>query len=459
MLTKTSKVLIDVNPRYIFSSQKSTFTISLADDFNNLVVVEKPVSITLTADSGKFTVITGTDNKTDTGYSPFSFTMTTPQQRVYYTGIKSGNIRINANSDGLLSGRDTITVYYSSSVSSIKIETSSVAFVPSTLSLMLYAVDENDNLIPNCNMGVDLNCINNSNDDRVLSANVNLVNGIARFNVPVNEPGIYMFTVSTDTLQLRTASVFCIVNKTNYSVLRSKTQVGEIKLVVLPNTLNDNIMIEIKKYSDNIIELVPKDNQGYPYTDEAIVTGKSIELTIPYGDFNQDGIVDGTEFKEENLRVWYFENEKWVIPNFVKYKAENYRNYTVSADNNVIDKDQNNVAVHISKLGKYKITGVSTEPTINDVVVYPNPFTDNATISFNIGSDGDVKLDIYTISGRLINTLTKTVASGNSGLIEFSYDGTDNKGQQIANGMYLYKITTKNSVKEYLKTGKLTRIK
>jgi hypothetical protein len=124
-----------------------------------------------------------------------------------------------------------------------------------------------------------------------------------------------------------------------------------------------------------------------------------------------------------------------------------------------VDTNQNTVTVMINKLGTYAIMGVSSDPTIDKLIVYPTPFCNITRFAFNMGSEGDIRIEIYTLTGRLLKVLTKQVVSSQEGFIELEYDGTDNKGDQVANGTYIYKLKTKNSNKHYEKTGKLVRIK
>jgi hypothetical protein len=459
VISKLSKVGLDINPAYIYSSRKSSITVSLMDEFNNLVPVDNPVRVTLTAESGEFSVVIGTDNKVKTGFTPFSFNMTKPQEQVIYTGMKSGDIRIDCESDGLQSGNRTIAVFNSTSVMSVKVETSTTVFVPSNLTFVLHAVDNNDNPVSDTNFGVDLVGENSNTGEQIIATGIYLNDGSAKCSVIIKESGIYEFTTSTGNLRPRTVQVFCVVKKDSYSILQSKTDIGDIKLAILPNTLTENLIIEMKKTGAATVELVPKDAQGYPYLGEAIQADKFMELTFPYPDQNRDGIVDGTDYAAENLRVFYQSGDKWVVQKKVEYKTINLQAGIFNLDNSIINKNLNTVTVRINKFGTYKVMGITTEPTIENVVVYPNPFSNDTKLTFDMGSEGNVKVDVYTVAGRLIKTLVKQVTVNDVGNIELEYDGTDNNGQQIANSTYLYKITTKNTEREYVKTGKFTRMK
>jgi len=71
---------------------------------------------------------------------------------------------------------------------------------------------------------------------------------------------------------------------------------------------------------------------------------------------------------------------------------------------------------------------------------YPNPFNPITTIQYSLTNGTNVTLNIF-------NTLGQTVKSINSGFqqagsYQFVWDGTNNEGDQINSGVYLYQIIT-----------------
>ena len=72
------------------------------------------------------------------------------------------------------------------------------------------------------------------------------------------------------------------------------------------------------------------------------------------------------------------------------------------------------------------------------VMNYPNPFRNRTTFTFVMGpGDADVRIKIFTLSGRLIRTLDEM---GKGGFNQIEWDGRDEDGDELANGVYLYKI-------------------
>ena len=71
---------------------------------------------------------------------------------------------------------------------------------------------------------------------------------------------------------------------------------------------------------------------------------------------------------------------------------------------------------------------------------YPNPFNPSTTISFSLPSDNHTILNIYDISGKLINTLLDK--NMKTGYHNISWDGKDFYGQEVSTGAYVYTLST-----------------
>jgi flagellar hook assembly protein FlgD len=61
----------------------------------------------------------------------------------------------------------------------------------------------------------------------------------------------------------------------------------------------------------------------------------------------------------------------------------------------------------------------------------------------NQSSPVDVTIKIYTVAGRLIATLQENGLVGN--FLTIGWDGRDQDGNEIANGVYLYKVIIRTS--------------
>lgn len=71
---------------------------------------------------------------------------------------------------------------------------------------------------------------------------------------------------------------------------------------------------------------------------------------------------------------------------------------------------------------------------------FPNPFNPSTKIGFTIERDNFVTLKIYNLKGQLIKTLVeKDLAKG---LHQISWNGTDESGNSVASGNYIYEIVS-----------------
>jgi hypothetical protein len=86
---------------------------------------------------------------------------------------------------------------------------------------------------------------------------------------------------------------------------------------------------------------------------------------------------------------------------------------------------------------------------------YPNPFNPSTTILFQIGEPGMVSIKIYDVAGRLIDTLINEEMSPSQGGHEVRWSGTDQFGNNVASGVYLYRLTTNS----FQQTRKLVLLK
>jgi len=71
---------------------------------------------------------------------------------------------------------------------------------------------------------------------------------------------------------------------------------------------------------------------------------------------------------------------------------------------------------------------------------YPNPFNSDTRIHFSIPHAQHVRLEIFNILGKKVKTLiNKKIVDGRH---QIAWDGTDEFGQILASGLYLYRIQT-----------------
>ncbi len=107
---------------------------------------------------------------------------------------------------------------------------------------------------------------------------------------------------------------------------------------------------------------------------------------------------------------------------------------------------------NISGVEAYEINfEVINESTITHFYPYPNPFSTSTRFVFTLtGSEipDQIKIQIMTVSGKIVREITQdelgALHIGNN-LTDFAWDGRDEFGDQLANGVYLYRVILRSN--------------
>lgn len=99
------------------------------------------------------------------------------------------------------------------------------------------------------------------------------------------------------------------------------------------------------------------------------------------------------------------------------------------------------------KVVEYGLTGVEEwtvlPPKGSTAELYaatPNPFRNRAQLSFYVPHRSNVRLDVYDATGRLVRTLVN--GSVDAGRHTVTWNGTDNSGRTVSEGVYIYRLST-----------------
>jgi len=74
----------------------------------------------------------------------------------------------------------------------------------------------------------------------------------------------------------------------------------------------------------------------------------------------------------------------------------------------------------------------------------PNPVSSSTSISFSLPAASNVSLDIFDVSGRLVRTLSSGLKD--AGTHQVTWNGKDDSGSRLANGVYYYRLSTSTGV-------------
>ncbi len=87
--------------------------------------------------------------------------------------------------------------------------------------------------------------------------------------------------------------------------------------------------------------------------------------------------------------------------------------------------------------------------TITRLLNYPNPFTTSTRFAFTLTGHripDELRIQIYTVTGRVVREISLSELGPlriGQNLTEFAWDGTDQFGDRLANGVYLYRVISK----------------
>jgi hypothetical protein len=109
-------------------------------------------------------------------------------------------------------------------------------------------------------------------------------------------------------------------------------------------------------------------------------------------------------------------------------------------------------------------TGLEIKPSVHASEFrlgqnFPNPFNPSTTITYELQQSSSVKVNIYDLQGREIKLFSFRTQS--AGLHNILWDGTNNHGNPLPSGIYLYRVAATSLVDGTMKdkSGKMTLVK
>ncbi|MCK5126268.1 MAG: VCBS repeat-containing protein [candidate division Zixibacteria bacterium] len=84
---------------------------------------------------------------------------------------------------------------------------------------------------------------------------------------------------------------------------------------------------------------------------------------------------------------------------------------------------------------------------------FPNPFNPTTTISYDLSSEGDVRLEVFNVLGQQVIELVNKYQP--PGSYDVTWDSRDNNNQPVSSGIYFYRL----SIGEYSESKKMLLLK
>ena len=96
----------------------------------------------------------------------------------------------------------------------------------------------------------------------------------------------------------------------------------------------------------------------------------------------------------------------------------------------------------IGRDGRKREPGIPNAPALYGS--FPNPASDRTCLSYAVGREDKVLMQIYNIRGQLVKTLVNKRLP--VGYYDIEWNGTDQKGAAVASGSYFYRLRVGNFV-------------
>lgn len=140
-----------------------------------------------------------------------------------------------------------------------------------------------------------------------------------------------------------------------------------------------------------------------------------------------------------------------ILNNFYEADLDTYQSGKVSYQFNQLEPGNHTITFKV-----WDVNNNSSESTLEFVVVedqelgishllnYPNPFTTNTDFYFEhnqVCHVLDVKIEIFTVSGKLVKTILENVSTNAFRSEGINWDGRDDYGDKLGRGVYVYRLS------------------
>jgi hypothetical protein len=235
----------------------------------------------------------------------------------------------------------------------------------------------------------------------------------------------------SDSLQYQADTIRAALSQVNKKINETNEMISNIPAPPF---------VLVKSYFDNVTTITP----GNPFELKATVQNvgtllaDSVFLTLSVDSFT-------TILSEKSLLI------KNMVPGnsselIWKLKVDNTQNQLGSYLIEVkVTNGKGLSANGIFNIKTDKQTSI-TRPTVSkssDFVLlqnYPNPFNDNTSISYKLSKSSNVTLEIININGERVYSLGNKYQE--AGVYSVDWNGTDQNGDRLPNGIYYYRLTT-----------------
>jgi len=198
---------------------------------------------------------------------------------------------------------------------------------------------------------------------------------------------------------------------------------GETYIFVPEGALDKEVEIKIVEVSTDV---VPINNSKlslskyplkvYKFEPSGIRFNKPVEIGLLYLDLNDDGKVDGTDFDEKKLSVFWYDDINWRN---LKSAVDDKKNLVICKTN------------HFTYFGVFPIGSLTKDDyKPKEKIITPNNDGINDVAHFDSIPDG-TEIKIYNLKGKIVRKITQ---------VPYEWNGKDEDGNDLEVGPYIYQF-------------------
>jgi hypothetical protein len=205
--------------------------------------------------------------------------------------------------------------------------------------------------------------------------------------------------------------------------------------------------------SINITESNLADTYELKWSESKDVDGETIDylLYVKIGVLESEEIYDTTSTSVPITYQEFLDNVFEPFPMLPRVSVQFTMEATDGIDTVKITGDNRVLFVNRYEFLSTEGEGIPTEFALHEN--YPNPFNPTTTLRFDLPQVSDLTLTIYNMLGQKVRTFNYQNTS--AGYHSVTWDATNDLGQQVGAGVYLYQLQTK----DFVKTRKMVLLK
>jgi predicted CXXCH cytochrome family protein len=230
---------------------------------------------------------------------------------------------------------------------------------------------------------------------------------------------------------------------------------GSIKIVG-SHSLN---MVDPKTGADNVAACAPCHGTS---------VGTSFDQKLFYvngnADLDHNGVANGLQIEVQGMLdkiATYLPNTNGPDSSWTLLQAEAFYNWDMVKEDRSLGIHNPEYVYSLLAVTLQKLDPTTDIKLIDNTVPqsytldqnYPNPFNPTTTIKYTIPKEGNVKIQVFDITGRLVTTLVN--ANEATGTYSVTWNGRNSGGQAVSSGIYLYRL----EANEFVSVKKMVMLK